>query len=122
MKALLPEVLQNGLDIQDAILGPTAFFDPRRGSNDVQPDPLDADLTPDMRDHFHAVHGLTNSSWFFHSPLQYWSCSSQTIADEKDIIDTVNKASRFTTYVNVTLRHPTVFSGKRFEDQRLIGQ
>ena len=120
MKALLPEVLQSALEIQDELLGPTEYFDPRRPSNDVHLDDPYADLTPDMRDHMHAVNGLSNSSWFFHSPLQYWSCSAQNIANDQDIITTVNEASKLSTYVNVTLRHSIVFSGKRFEDHRLV--
>lgn len=120
MKALLPEVLQSALEIQDELLGPTQYFDPRRPANGIQLDDPYAELTPDMRDHLHAVNGLTNSSWFFHSPLLYWSCSSQNIADDQDIITTVNEASRLATSVNVTLRHSIVFSGKRFEDHRLV--
>lgn len=120
MKALVPDVLQSALEIQDHLLGPTQDFDPRRSSNELQLDDPYAELTPDMRDHLHAVNGLSNSSWFFQSPLQYWSCSPQNIAADKDIITTVNEASRSTTFVNVTLRHSIVFSGKRFEDHRLV--
>ena len=120
MKALLPDVLQIALEIQDELLGPTQYFDPRRPPGETPLDDPSADLTPDVRDQFHAVNGLSNSSWFFHSPLQYWSCSSQNIAHDKDIITTVNEGSRLATSVNVTLRHSIVFSGKRFEDHRLV--
>ena len=120
MKALQPDVLLRALEIQDELLGPTINFDPRRTSNDLHLDNISRDLSPDMRDHFHAVNGLSNSSWFFHSPLQYWSCSSRNIAEDKDIISTVNHGSRLATSVNVTLRHSIVFSGKRFEDHRLV--
>jgi hypothetical protein len=120
MKALEPEVLLNALSIQDELLGPTVNFDPRRTYNPVYPDNSSMDLTSDMRDTLHAINGLSNSSWFFHSPLQYWSCSAAKIAGDKDIITTVNRSSRQATSVNVTLRHSIVFSGKRFEDHRLI--
>jgi hypothetical protein len=120
MKALLPDVLEIALELQDVLLGPTRNFDPRRPSNKIDLEDTFAELTPDMRDHLHAVNGLSNSSWFFHSPLQYWSCSAQNIARDHDIISTVNEGSRLATSVNVTLRHSIVFSGKRFEDHRLV--
>jgi hypothetical protein len=120
MKALEPEVLQNALEIQDELLGSTVHFDPRRTTNQIQLDDPLVDLTTDMRDTLHAINGLSNSSWFFHSPLQYWSCSSEVIADDKDIITTVNQGSSKATYANVTLRHSIVFSGKRFENHRLV--
>lgn len=120
MKALEPDVLLNALRIQDELLGPTIDFDPRRPSNQVYPDDSLVDLTTDMRDTLHAINGLSNSSWFFHSPLQYWSCSAENISRDKDIITTVNQGSRQATSVNVTLRHSIVFSGKRFEDHRLV--
>jgi WD40 repeat protein len=120
MKALLPNVLETALEIQDVLLGPTQNFAPRRDPNDLPQEDPDAELTPEMRDHFHAVNGLSNASWFFYSPLQYWSCSAQNIADDHDIIATVNEGSRLATSVNVTLRHSIVFSGKRFEDHRLV--
>jgi hypothetical protein len=120
MKALVPDVLETALGIQDELLGPTQNFDPRRDSNNLPQEDLYGELTPETRDHLHAVNGLSNSSWFFHSPLQYWSCSLQNIAEDQNIITTVNEGSRLSTSVNVTLRHSIVFSGKRFEDHRLV--
>jgi len=121
MKALKPEVLLSALDIQNELLGPTVNFDPRRPPNELVPaENLPTDLTPDMRDGLHAINGLSNSSWFFHSPLQYWSCKAENILEDKDIIQTVNEGSRQATSVNITLRHSIVFSGKRFEDRRLV--
>jgi hypothetical protein len=121
MKALQPDVLQTALEIQDFLLGPTVDFDPKRPSN---PSTLSYDsmasLTPDLRDSLHAINGLSNTSWFFHSPLQYWSCSSENIAQDNDILRTVNLNSHRSTSVNITLRHSIVFSGKRFEDHRLV--
>jgi hypothetical protein len=120
MKALEHDVLQSALEIQDALLGPTVDFAPRRSSNQLSfYDPF-TDLTTDERDTLHAINGLTNSSWFFHSPLQYWSCSSDAIAQDKDIITTVNEHSHQSTSINVTLRHPMIFSGKRIENRHLV--
>ncbi|RDL32067.1 WD40 repeat-like protein [Venustampulla echinocandica] len=120
MNALQPEVLQSALEIQDELLGPTLNFDPRRLSDHKYPADIDTDLTTDMRDSFHASNGLTNSSWFFHSPLQYWLCSKDRIAGDHSIIRTVNEGSRQATLINTTLRHSIVFSGKRFEGHRLV--
>ncbi|RAL62333.1 hypothetical protein DID88_004899 [Monilinia fructigena] len=120
MKALQPGVLQAALEIQDNILGPTINFNPRKTVNQVQIDDTQSEMSTDIRDTFHAVNGLSNSSWFFHSPLQYWSCSKEAIAADEDVIATVNKNLYQSTTVNVTLRHSIVFSGKRFEDHRLV--
>ncbi|KAB5575950.1 sterol-sensing domain of SREBP cleavage-activation-domain-containing protein [Coniochaeta sp. 2T2.1] len=120
MKALDHDVLLGALELQDEILGPTRNFDPRQpaGSNSL-PDPT-GDLSPTERDKFHVVNGLTNESWFFHSPLQYWSCDAENVMNDPDIVRTVNERKSQSTSVNVTLRHSIVFSGKRFEDRRLV--
>ena len=122
MKALQTDVLQYALELQDQILGETVNFNPRQPP--TRPQNIDpstvASLTPVMRDQYHAINGLSNSSWFFHSPLQYWSCSSERIAEDTDVIRTVNANSQQSTSLNVTLRHSIVFSGKRFENHRLV--
>lgn len=120
MKALELNVLKTAMEIQDSLLGPTINFDPKRPANQLHMGPLTDDLSIDMRDSFHAINGLSNSSWFFHSPLQYWACSTENVAEDKDIITTVNQHSKQATSVNVTLRHSIVFSGKRFENHRLV--
>jgi hypothetical protein len=120
MKALDHKVLQTALDIQDALLGPTVNFNPRRAPKFLRKDASAESLTLDMRDSMHAVNGLDDYAWFFHSPLLYWSCSSEAIAKDSDIIATVNEGSTKATSVNVTLRHSIVFSGKRFEDKGLV--
>lgn len=119
MKALDRDVLLNALNIQDELLGPTTNFDPRRPHLEAGPSVL-APLTVEERDSLHAINGLTDYSWFFHSPLQYWSFSSQGIATDQDIEHTVNSRSRDVTYVNSTLRHSVVFSGERFENRQLV--
>ncbi|KAG6357148.1 hypothetical protein INS49_015025 [Diaporthe citri] len=111
MQALDREVLLGALELQDAILGPTTDFNPRQPTTD---------LNEKERDAFHVVNGLTNQSWFFHSPLQYWACDAGNIARDVDFINTVNEKKTQPTSVNVTLRHSIVFSGKKFEDRRLI--
>src|ERR1700722_9919685 len=120
MKALDAGVLQAALEVQDELLGPTVDFNPRRTKRHVDMSDSTGRLTIEGRDSLHAINGLGNYSWFFNSPLLYWSCSSGAIATDDDIIATINEGSRRATSVNVTLRHSIVFSGKRFEDHRLV--
>lgn len=122
MKALDRQVLLGALELQDEILGPTTNFSPRRpgghaGTLDLGPG---FDLSRDVRDSLHVVNGLTNQSWFFHSPLQYWACDGENIMHDMDFLGTVNEKKTQPTSVNVTLRHSIVFSGKSFEDRQLV--
>ena len=120
MKALDRDVLLGALELQDELLGPTKDFNPRQPTNTVDlSDPL-ADLSPSDRNAFHVINGLTNQSWFYHSPLQYWSGDASKISRDPDILLTVNERKTQPTSVNVTLRHSIVFSGKSFEDRRLV--
>lgn len=121
MQALDKNLLSSALDLQDELLGSTKGFNPSGGRREdrVIPQDSDLDLSPKQRDSFHAINGLTNQSWFFHSPLQYWDCSRERIFADPDILATVNDRKNQSTSVNVTLRHSIVFSGKRFEERRL---
>ncbi|KAK0613454.1 sterol-sensing domain of SREBP cleavage-activation-domain-containing protein [Immersiella caudata] len=125
MKALDRDVLLGALSLQDELLGHTTNFNPRQPAPRKPttaaglPDAA-ADLSRTERDAFHIVNGVTDSSWFFHSPLQYWSGNASNIAADKDIVSTVNARKTQSTSVNVTLRHSIVFSGKRFEDRKLV--
>ncbi|KAI5917545.1 sterol-sensing domain of SREBP cleavage-activation-domain-containing protein [Camillea tinctor] len=124
-QALDKDVLLGALELQDELLGPTVNFNPRQlpgglGFPAVSDVATTTGLTPQQRDSFHVVNGLTNESWFFHSPLQYWSCCSDLIEQDDDIVTTVNERKTQPTSVNVTLRHSIVFSGKRFEDRKLV--
>ncbi|CAD6498671.1 BgTH12-04332 [Blumeria graminis f. sp. triticale] len=120
MKALESNVFQRALEIQDYLLGPTVDFDPRRPVDKIDTEYPMLDLTTEARDKLHAINGLSDKSWFFHSPLQYWSCSMEKIKSDKDILTTINQSARQATSLNVTLRHSIVFSGKRFEDHRIV--
>ncbi|KAI5461074.1 sterol-sensing domain of SREBP cleavage-activation-domain-containing protein [Mariannaea sp. PMI_226] len=121
MQALDKTLLTCALDLQDELLGSTEGFNPSRGRSEDRLIPQDptVDLSPRQRDAFHAINGLTNQSWFFHSPLQYWDCSREHILADPDTLRTVNDKKGQSTSVNVTLRHSIVFSGKRFEDRCL---
>lgn len=121
MQALDRDVLLGALELQNELLGPTINFNPRQLPTTVEvEDAMATELSPPERDAFHVINGLNDKSWFFHSPLQYWSCDPKAIASDKDIIGTVNRMKTQPTSVNVTLRHSIVFSGKRFEDRRLV--
>jgi hypothetical protein len=121
MKALDRDILLGALELQDELLGPTQNFNPRQGKGRQLVDPgISRDLTVTERDAFHVVNGLTDQSWFFHSPLQYWGCAAENIEGDPDIMATVNEKKTQPTVANVTLRHSIVFSGKRFEERRLL--
>ncbi|KAI1266489.1 sterol-sensing domain of SREBP cleavage-activation-domain-containing protein [Xylariaceae sp. FL1019] len=122
-QALNKEVLLGALELQDELLGSTVDFNPRQEPGSLQlslPAEPTNNLTVRQRDTYHVINGLTDKSWFFHSPLQYWSCSSELIKRDHDILATVNERKTQPTSVNVTLRHSIVFSGKRFEDRHLV--
>lgn len=120
MKALDRQVILGALELQDEILGPMGDFDPQQPADSVLSQDTPVDLTTKERDTFHVINGLTNQSWFFHSPLQYWSCDANNILQDHDILATVNEKKKQPTSVNGTLRHSIVFSGKHFEDRKLI--
>ncbi|CAK7263178.1 hypothetical protein SEPCBS57363_000436 [Sporothrix epigloea] len=120
MRALERDVLLGALELQNDMLGPTMNFNPRSPSNHVPLNNSTKDLTESERNAFHVINGLTNQSWFFHSPLLYWSGDGEMIQQDSDIIATVNEHKNQHTSVNITLRHSVVFSGKRFEDRALV--
>lgn len=134
MQALNNELLSSALDLQDELLGVAPDCNPHHGPiPDVpagsEPDSApglataqdaSADLSLPQRDALHVVNGLNNQSWFFHSPLLYWNCSRDRILADPDVVATVNDRKNQSTSANVTLRHSMVFSGKRFEDRRLL--
>ncbi|KAG5755554.1 hypothetical protein H9Q69_000978 [Fusarium xylarioides] len=121
MQALEQDLLVSALELQTELLGSTENFRPIRARHVARsvPEP-GADLSTTQRDAFHAINGLNNQSWFFHSPLQYWDCIKENILVDPDILATVNDKKTQSTSVNVTLRHSIVFSGKRFEERRLV--
>lgn len=122
MEALNADLLSSALELQDELLGVTKNFRPAlaRGTAADVLALREGSLSLTQRDAFHVANGLTNQSWFFHSPLLYWSCSRDRILADEDILSTINDKKNQSTSANVTLRHSIVFSGKRFEDRRLL--
>lgn len=120
MEALNAELLVSALDLQDELLGETKDFSPK----DTQPKPANyqnnGQLSLTQRDALHVSNGRTNQSWFFHSPLMYWHGSRDNILADHDILSTINDGKNQSNFANTTLRHSVVFSGKRFEDRRLV--
>ncbi|KAM3545610.1 hypothetical protein ARSEF1564_001425 [Beauveria bassiana] len=120
MQALDNHLLSAALELQDELLGPTENFFPAASQGFPPPSDDHWPMPTESRDAVHIVNGLTNQSWFFHSPLLYWHCSRQQILADTDIITTVNERKTQSTSANVTLRHSIVFSGKRFSERRLL--
>lgn len=121
MQALNKDLLAAALDIQDELLGATKDFRPKRVEGEAPlVESMDIDMSPSQRDAFHVINGLTDQAWFFQSPLQYWGNSKELILADDDVLATVNDRKNMSTVVNVTLRHSMVFSGKRFEDRRIL--
>lgn len=120
MQALNQDLLSSALELQNELLGPTVDFDPTSSAGILQHQEHSRRMSVAQRDAVHAANGLTNQSWMFHSPLMYWNCSNQLILADPDIIGTVNDKKNQSTASNITLRHSLVFSGKSFEDRRLL--
>lgn len=122
MNALHTDVLRSAMEIQDELLGPTADYEEasRDDFSTFYKTKSTCPPTREMKDSNHVVNGLSNHSWFFHSPLQYWGNSYQAIANDKDLLETVNEACCLVTAINITLRHTLCFSGKRYEKHRLV--
>lgn len=120
MQALNNDLLSSALELQDELLGPTEGFLPSAAQGISPYNGNSWPMPTESRDAVHIVNGLTNQSWFFHSPLLYWDCSKQQILADKDLITTVNERKTQSTSANVTLRHSIVFSGKKFEERRLL--
>ncbi|OAA52071.1 Quinoprotein amine dehydrogenase, beta chain-like protein [Metarhizium rileyi] len=120
MEALDVDLLASALELQNELLGETEYFSPRDASHNLAKYQDDDQLSLAQRDTLHISNGLTNQSWFFHSPLLYWQSSRDGLLADHDILVTINDKKNQTNFSNTTLRHSVVFSGKRFEDRRLV--
>lgn len=120
MQALTTNILTSALELQDELLGSTEKFSPFASEATPSPEEHNWPMSTKSRDAVHIVNGLTNQSWFFHSPLLYWDCSRQRILEDSNLIATVNEKKTQSTSANVTLRHSIVFSGKKFAERRLL--
>ncbi|KAG6053881.1 hypothetical protein E4U32_007316 [Claviceps aff. humidiphila group G2b] len=120
MEALNADLLASALDLQNELLGDTENFSPRHELAEEASSFSQGSLTAAQRDALHIANGLTPQSWFFHSPLIYWNYSREKILADPDVLSTINNRKNQSNFANTTLRHSVVFSGKRFEDRRLV--
>lgn len=120
MEALNTDLLVSALDLQIELLGDTENFSPQQTLTKGEFDSVDGSLSVAQRNALHISNGLTPKSWFFHSPLIYWHYSRSGILTDPDVLSTINDRKNQSNFANTTLRHSVVFSGKRFEDRRLV--
>jgi hypothetical protein len=101
MKALEKDVLNQGLDIQQTLVGG---------------EPLSS-IIPALDDKLHS----STLDWGYHSPLMYWNDSHELIDSDEDILRTINDKARSSySQLNVALRPASVLAGKKFVRAKLI--
>lgn len=113
MDALNSEVLEVALGIQQTLLGPGTSCDSFSGDDyfgDISRLDRGGNRTSGMP-----------ADMFFHSPLLYWNCSLSAVRNDMDLLRTVNNGANQCSAANVTLRWGSVFAGKRFRNQQLVG-
>ncbi|KAF2706724.1 hypothetical protein K504DRAFT_459133 [Pleomassaria siparia CBS 279.74] len=109
MKAIDPQVLQEALRVQDALIG--NGFDEDDGS-------VSTDQNSSTNENACFV-TKPGSYWGFHSPLMYWDCSHEALKKDSDLLSTINSRSGQYSALNLTLRPSTVFAGKIFSNAKL---
>lgn len=110
MEALTPDVLKEGLRIQQALL-PGAICQPSASEGFLGENAA-------MFDHGDSAPGLP--AMFFHSPLLYWNCSVARVENDRRILKTVNDNIFQRSSAGITMRWGSVFAGKQFSHQKLI--
>lgn len=117
MDALNPEVLEEALGIQRALLGTSCdSVSEDNCFNKMLSQPKVSRLDEDMNGT-----SVMSTDMFFHSPLLYWNCSLSVVRNDMDLLRTVNNGINQRSAANVTLRWGSVFAGKRFRNQKLVG-
>lgn len=119
MDALNSEVLEEALRIQETLLGPETMCDSFSDEGyfnqaATQPSALSGNRNK-------STGGMSPAGMFFHSPLFYWNCSFSAVHNDPDLLRTVNEGVNRRTTANMTLRWGSVFAGKRFQHQQLVG-
>ena len=115
MGALIPEVVEEALKVQEALLGSGVFCTEAPNSGDSRPGVNDL-LSQEPVLNASSVLPLRV---FFHSPLLYWNCSLSAIQQDNDLLETVNANSMRVSPLNMTLYWSSVFAGKLFSHHRL---
>ncbi|KAF2199878.1 hypothetical protein GQ43DRAFT_397754 [Delitschia confertaspora ATCC 74209] len=110
MKAIDPQVLQQGLYVQNELIA-DGFDDDKDPALSLNPQwGLDGQG---------CASNTKGVSWGFHSPLMYWECSQAILAADSDLLATINNRSEQQTFLNFTLRPSSLFAGKAFEKTKL---
>lgn len=112
MEALTPDVLKEGLRIQQALL-PDAVCQSSSLSSG-------AFLSENPAVFDNGDGALVPPVMFFHSPLLYWNCSSANVESDRRILKTVNDNVFQRSSAGITMRWGSVFAGKQFSHQKLI--
>ncbi|KAF2003354.1 hypothetical protein P154DRAFT_532454 [Amniculicola lignicola CBS 123094] len=107
MTAIHRRVLQEALEVQNALVGDGYDSDGSPRSNDPTP-PHGCPARPE-----------SGFSWGLHSPLMYWDCSERAIQQDANPLATINAQTAKQSSLNLTLRPSTVFAGKLFTKQKL---
>ena len=99
MQALTKDVLQQGLMIQQTIVG-----------------------SGTSAEHTGMVDNVTTKHQSgFHSPLMYWNNSGDVLEADVDVLRTINERKHHSSSpLNVVLRPASVFAGKRFDRKNLL--
>jgi hypothetical protein len=118
MRALETPVLEEAWRIQTSLLG--------SGSNCDDGGLINSNNRTDKaqrRPNGGISDNKANSSFledFYISPLFYWNCSIPALTADKEIMTTINERSSMISGANITLRHSTVFAGKKFGKEGLL--
>lgn len=108
MEALQSRVLEEGLRIQQELLGPEVNCVTYAENHDGY----------SQRSQL-ARSNASRMEMFVHSPLLYWNCSMEAVQQDSDILNTVNRNVFLHSAANITVRWRSVFAGKRFKDHHL---
>lgn len=117
MKALDATVLEQASVIQSALLGlkPGCASPSLYAGLTSNAEPPAGHRSDDL-----VIFETLGSDWFYHSPLLYWNCSTEEILTDSNIIATVNERCGQVSPANISLRHTSVFAGKRFHGDELV--
>lgn len=119
MDALNSEVLEEALGIQRTLLGSGASCDSFSGDGSFK-EALSKPEISKLDEDMNRIPGMP-AGMFFHSPLLYWNCSLSAVRNDMDLLSTVNSGINRRSAANMTLRWGSVFAGKRFRNQQLVG-
>lgn len=116
MRALEPQLLENALDLQDALLGGGFGHDPEQSLPSLSGDTIA--FSRGIADYCNTSPSQY-SMWGLHSPLLFWNCSHSALRSDRDILGTINNQVHRKSPYNFTLVPASVFAGKSFVRHQL---